>query len=421
MKAAPSATGLLYAQSGGVSSAINSSAKGALEEALASPACGRVLAGRDGILGILGEELIDVRAWSGKAVAHLRNLPGGAFGSCRYKLPDPQRDPEPCRRLAAVFEAHGIGRFLYNGGNDSQDTTSKVADFCRAAGLDVACVGIPKTIDNDLARTDCCPGFGSAAKYIATTAAECALDVASMARTSTKLFVLEVMGRDAGWLAAAGGLAWPDGGPALLLLPEVPFRRAPFLAAVKERIAACGYCVTVCSEGVRDPKGRLLADRGGADAFAHVQLGGAGAVVAGMCKDRLGVKYHMAVADYMQRSARHLASRTDLDQAEALGRAAAKWALAGRGGVMAAVRRTSDAPYRWKVAPVALKAVANKVRRVPRSFIGRDGFSITRAARRYLQPLIAGEDWPPFSGGLPDHALPPRRMVAKRLPAWSAG
>ena len=412
--------GLLYAQSGGVTAAINSSAKGALEAALASRRCGRVLAGRNGILGVLEEELVDVRACGRRQVAQLRNLPGGAFGSCRHKLPDPDRDARPYQRIAEVFRAHRIGSFLYNGGNDSQDTSSKIAAFCRSAGLQVACVGIPKTIDNDLARTDCCPGFGSAAKYIATTVAECALDVASMARTSTKLFVIEVMGRDAGWLTAAAGLAGESGGSVMLLLPEVPFSSARFVRAVRQRVGKHGYCIVACSEGVRNAKGELLASRGGADAFAHVQLGGAGSVVAQLARERLGLKYHLAIADYMQRSARHLASRTDLDQAEALGRAAAEWALAGRGGVMASVRRISDAPYRWKIEPVPLAAVANRVRRVPKTFISADGFSLTAAARRYLQPLLGGEDWPPFRDGLPVHALPRCRLVARRLAPWKA-
>ena len=415
------ASGLLYAQSGGVTAAINSSAKGALEAALASPRCSRVLAGSNGILGILEEELVDVRACGRRAVAQLRNLPGGAFGSCRYKLPDPRRDPGPYQRIAEVFRAHRIGSFLYNGGNDSQDTTSKIAAFCRSAGLQVACVGIPKTIDNDLARTDCCPGFGSAAKYIATTVAECALDVASMARTSTRLFVIEVMGRDAGWLTAAAGLAGESGGPILLLLPEVPFSAARFVRAARQRVSRHGYCIVACSEGARTAGGELLASQGGADAFAHVQLGGAGLVVAQLAREKLGLKYHLAIADYMQRAARHLASRTDLDQAEALGKAAAGWALAGRGGVMASVRRLSDSPYRWKIEAVPLAAVANRVRRVPKTFISAEGFSITAAARRYLQPLIGGEDWPPFRAGLPVHALPARRLVARRLGAWKAG
>ncbi|MCY4325651.1 MAG: 6-phosphofructokinase [Betaproteobacteria bacterium] len=416
-KSKAQATGLLYAQSGGVTAAINSSAKGALEAAVAADR-GRVLAGSNGILGVLEEELVDVRACGSRQLAQLRNLPGGAFGSCRYKLPDPHQDPRPYQRIADVFRAHQIGSFLYNGGNDSQDTTSKIAAFCKSAGVPVACVGIPKTIDNDLVRTDCCPGFGSAAKYIATSVAECALDVASMARTSTKLFVIEVMGRDAGWLTAAAGLAGEADSPIMLLLPEVPFAATKFVRAIRQRVSQHGYCIVACSEGVRNARGELLASRGGADAFAHVQLGGAGSVVAQLAKEKLGLKYHLAIADYMQRAARHLASRTDLDQAEALGKAAAQWALAGHGGVMASVRRLADSPYRWKVEAVPLASVANRVRQVPKTFISADGFSITAAARRYMQPLISGEDWPPFRAGLPVHRLPRRRLVARRLGAW---
>ena len=416
-KSKAQATGLLYAQSGGVTAAINSSAKGALEAAVAADR-GRVLAGSNGILGVLEEELVDVRACGSRQLAQLRNLPGGAFGSCRYKLPDPHQDPRPYQRIADVFRAHQIGSFLYNGGNDSQDTTSKIAAFCKSAGVPVACVGIPKTIDNDLVRTDCCPGFGSAAKYIATSVAECALDVASMARTSTKLFVIEVMGRDAGWLTASAGLAGEADSPIMLLLPEVPFAATKFVRAIRQRVSQHGYCIVACSEGVRNARGELLASRGGADAFAHVQLGGAGSVVAQLAKEKLGLKYHLAIADYMQRAARHLASRTDLDQAEALGKAAAQWALAGHGGVMASVRRLADSPYRWKVEAVPLASVANRVRQVPKTFISADGFSITAAARRYMQPLISGEDWPPFRAGLPVHRLPRRRLVARRLGAW---
>ena len=272
-KSKAQATGLLYAQSGGVTAAINSSAKGALEAAVAAGR-GRVLTGSNGILGVLEEELVDVSACGSRQLAQLRNLPGGAFGSCRYKLPDPRQDPRPYQRIADVFRAHQIGSFLYNGGNDSQDTTSKISAFCKSAGVPVACVGIPKTIDNDLVRTDCCPGFGSAAKYIATSVAECALDVASMARTSTKLFVIEVMGRDAGWLTAAAGLAGEADSPIMLLLPEVPFAATKFVRAIRQRVSQHGYCIVACSEGVRNARGELLASRGGADAFAHVQLGG---------------------------------------------------------------------------------------------------------------------------------------------------
>ena len=337
---------LVYAQSGGVTSVIIASAWGVVDEALSSEAVGKVLAGKDGILGVLNEELVDVNAERRAELARLRHTPGGAFGSCRLKLPDPRRDDRPYARLVEVFRAHDVGYFLYNGGNDSQDTTNKIASFCAKAGLDVACVGVPKTVDNDLARTDCCPGYGSVAKYVATTVAETSLDVASMSRTSTKLFVLEVMGRHAGWIAAAGALPAEPGGAVMVAFPELPHDRRAFSKAVKGRIDRHGHCVVVASEGLCDRRGRFLSEQGTRDSFSHAQLGGVASVLAAQCREDLGVKYHVAIADYMQRAARHLSSKVDVEQAEAVGRGAVRFATSGRGGVMAAIRRTSDSPYR---------------------------------------------------------------------------
>ncbi|MBF2735462.1 MAG: 6-phosphofructokinase [Betaproteobacteria bacterium AqS2] len=412
----PDAPNLLYAQSGGVTSVINATAWGVATAAAASPKVGRVYAGRNGILGVLAEELIDVTAEDKREIAKLRHTPGGAFGSCRLKLTDPAKDSRSFERIAEVFKAHRIGYFLYNGGNDSQDTTNKVAEFCRARGVDVRCVGIPKTVDNDLAATDCCPGFGSVAKYVAATVAETALDVESMARTSTKLFILEVMGRHAGWIAAAGGLPYPAAGPVILALPEVPHKR--FFAAVKAKIAKHGYCVVVASEGLADAKGRHLSERGTKDSFAHAQLGGVAAVLAERAKAKLGVKYHWALADYMQRAARHLSSQVDLDQAAKVGQAAVAYATAGKTQVMPAIVRTSDRPYRWTVKPVPLQEVANKERKLPKGYVTADGYYITAACRRYLQPLIAGEAPQPYRDGLPVHARLRRRAVRKKLPAF---
>lgn len=414
----PRGRALLYAQSGGVTAVINTSAWGVIDTAQRSRKVSKVLAGKDGILGVLHEQLIDVNAEKPSELARLRHTPGGIFGSCRLKLPGPDKDPKPYHRLLEVFQAHDIGYFLYNGGNDSQDTTNKISAFAQAAGVAVTCVGVPKTVDNDLAATDCCPGFGSVAKYVATTMLETRCDVASMARTSTKLFILEVMGRNAGWIAAAGALAGEAGGPVMLALPEVPHEPNRFVKAVKSRIDKHGYCCVVASEGLRDKRGRIISERGSRDAFAHAQLGGVAGILAEECKKALGVKCHWALADYMQRSARHLASATDLKQAEAVGREAVRCALAGTGGVMPAIVRDADSPYRWHVAPVPLARVANAERKLPRKFISKDGYFVTPACLRYLAPLIVGEDPPPYRDGLPVHARLRRRLVPPRLPGW---
>lgn len=409
---------LIYAQSGGVTSVINASAWGVIDEANNDARVGRVLAGKDGILGVLSEELIKVNAERAAELRKLRHTPGGAFGSCRLKLPDPKKDDAPYRRLVEVFRAHDVGYFLYNGGNDSQDTTNKIARFCAKAGLDVTCVGIPKTVDNDLAHTDCCPGFGSVAKYVAATVSETALDVASMSRTSTKVFILEVMGRHAGWIAAAGGLPAAQKGPVMICFPEIPHSRPKFLKAVKHRIDTYGYCVVVASEGLKDGKGRYLSERGTRDSFAHAQLGGVAGILADQCKAGLSVKYHWALADYMQRAARHLSSKVDVAQAEAVGRNAVRHAVRGKGQVMMAIKRLADKPYKWKVQPVPLSKVANKERKVPSNYITADGHMITKSCRTYLAPLIEGEDPPPYKNGLPVHAQLKLALARKKLRPW---
>ena len=412
------ASNLLYAQSGGVTAVINASAWGAIATARQSRKVKKIYAGKDGILGVLHEQLIDVSKENSTELRKLYHTPGGAFGSCRLKLPDPRQDNRHYRRLVEVFRAHDIGYFLYNGGNDSQDTTNKIAQFCKSAGLDVVCNGIPKTVDNDLVETDCCPGFGSVAKYIATTVAETRRDVASMSRTSTKLFIIEVMGRHAGWIAAAGGLAGEAGGPVMVAFPEIPHETRKFIAAVRARIAKHGYCCVVASEGICDRQGKFLSERGTKDSFAHAQLGGVASVLAEQCKQALNVKCHWALADYMQRAARHLASRTDLEQAEAVGRVAAELALRGTGGIMPAIKRTSDQPYRWKIEPVPLAKIANRERRMPRKFITKDHYFITAACRRYLTPLIIGEDYPPYRDGIPTFARLKLVGVKPRLHPW---
>ncbi|MEL6303049.1 MAG: 6-phosphofructokinase [Pseudomonadota bacterium] len=407
-----------YAQSGGVTAVINASACGVIETARKhKDRIKRVYAGRHGIIGALTEDMIDTNRESARNVAALRYLPGGAFGSARYKLKSLEENQAEYERLIEVFRAHDIGYFFYNGGNDSMDTAHKVSVMAKQKGLDLTCIGIPKTVDNDLPLTDCCPGFGSVAKYIAVSTQEAALDVASMAETSTKVFILEVMGRHAGWIAAAGGLAGEGAGsaPHIILFPEIPFEKPAFLKKVKQCVEDYGYCVIVVSEGARYKNGQFLAESGTRDAFGHAQLGGVAPVVAQMVRDAHGYKYHYAVADYLQRAARHLASATDVDQAYAVGKRAVELALQGQTAVMPVIKRTSDKPYRWKIDKAPLSRVANKEKHVPRSYITKDGFGITARARRYLEPLIRGEDFPPFKNGLPAYVTLKNHPVRKRL------
>ncbi len=410
-----------YAQSGGVTAVINASACGVIQTARENKdRIGKVLAGRNGILGALTEELIDTSRESARAIEGLRSTPSGAFGSCRYKLKSIEENEREYHRLIEVFKAHNIGYFFYNGGGDSQDTANKVSQLGRTLGYPITCIGIPKTVDNDLPYTDACPGFGSVAKYVAVSTREAALDVASMCETSTKVFILEVMGRHAGWIAAAAGLAQehPEDAPHIILLPEVPFRKTAFLKKVKDTVRAHGYCVIVVSEGAKYRDGTFLADAGGKDAFGHTQLGGVAPTIAQMVKDNLGYKYHWAVADYLQRAARHVASKTDVDQAYALGAAAVKFALAGKNAVMPTIVRKSDKPYRWSIGEAKLSRVANVEKTLPKSYISKDGFGITAAARRYLEPLIAGEDYPKYKNGLPQYVQLKKVLVKKKLPEF---
>lgn len=414
-------TNLLYAQSGGVTAVINATAAGVIETARARKDCiGKVIAARNGITGVLAEDLIDVGKEPRANIAALRHTPAGAYGTCRYKLRRFEDDPSEYLRVMEVLKAHDIGFFLYNGGGDSQDTTLKISRVAKRMGYPLACVGIPKTVDNDLAVTDNCPGFGSVAKYVAVSVREAGLDVASMCATSTKVFIMEVMGRHAGWITAAAGLATERDGdaPHILLFPEIPFNRANFLAAVRAHVRRRGYCVVVASEGLRDARGRFLSEAGTRDAFGHAQLGGVAPALAQLVKARLGYKYHWAVSDYLQRAARHLAAGVDVEQAYALGRAAVELALAGRGGVMATVVRKKNKPYRWSIGEVPLARVANKEKKMPRSYITADGFHITPRCRAYLAPLIAGEDWPPFKDGLPQYARLRNAAIPKRLAPW---
>src|SRR3954471_7362383 len=407
-----------YAQSGGVSAVINASACGVLQTARQYPQrIGNVYAGRNGIIGALTEDLIDTSEEPEAAIAALKHTPGAAFGSCRYKLSSIQEHRAQYERLIEVLHAHDIGFFFYNGGGDSQDTAYKVSLIGAELSYPVVCIGIPKTVDNDLPITDCSPGFGSAAKYAATSIREAAFDVASMCRTSTKVFALEVMGRHAGWTTAACALAaeGEDDAPHVLLMPEVAFNEDRFLAKVEEALTRRGHCVIAVSEGLKQADGEFLSASGLKDAFGHAQLGGVAPVITSLVGKKLGCKCHWAVADYLQRSARHIASGTDVEQAYAVGRAAVEFALAGKSNVMTAIRRLGDAPYRWDIVEAPLSEVANKEKLLPPDFISADGFGITDAAHRYLAPLIVGAADPPFKQGLPDYVKLRNAFVPKRL------
>jgi len=407
-----------YAQSGGVTAVINATASGVIETARKHrKQIANVYAGRNGIIGALTEDMIDTKRESAATIRALRHTPGGAFGSARYKLKGIEENRAEYERLIEVFKAHNIGYFFYNGGNDSMDTAHKVSLISKRLGFPVTCLGIPKTVDNDLPVTDNCPGFGSVAKYVAISTQEAALDVLSMAKTSTKVFVLEVMGRHAGWIAAAGGLAGskPGDAPHIILFPEIPFKKREFLNRVRDSVQKYDYCVIVVSEGASYANGKFLAEAGTTDAFGHSQLGGVAPVVANMVRENLGYKYHYAVADYLQRSARHIASATDVKQAYAVGEAAVKMAVAGETAVMPVIARISDNPYRWKIRKAPLSRIANKEKMLPRRYISTDGFSITAAGRRYLQPLIMGEDYPPYFNGLPKYVTLKNVAVRKLL------
>jgi len=407
-----------YAQSGGVTAVINASACGVIETARKhSDRIGTVFAGQNGIIGALTEDLIDTGAESDAAIAALRHTPSGAFGSCRFKLKGLEQNKREYDRLIEVFKAHNIGYFFYNGGGDSADTCHKISQLSATMGYPIQAIHIPKTVDNDLPITDNCPGFGSVAKYIAVSTREASYDVRSMARTSTKVFVLEVMGRHAGWIAAAGGLAVDENNdiPILILFPEVEFNQEEFLAKCQQRVDQYGYVIVVVSEGAHWPDGRFLAEQGTRDAFGHAQLGGAAPVVANMIKENLGYKFHWGVADYLQRAARHLASKTDVEQAYAVGKAAVEMALEGKNAIMPAIIRTSNDPYSWEIREADLSKVANVEKMMPAEYISEDGFSITPACREYLLPLIQGEDYPPYVQGMPQYVTLKNVVVPRKL------
>jgi 6-phosphofructokinase len=410
----------LYAQSGGVTAVINASACGVIEAARAQPQhIGRVYAGRNGIIGALTEDLADTSQESASDIALLRQTPSGAFGSCRYKLKSLDSHRREYERLIEVFKAHDIAYFFYNGGGDSADTCYKVSQLSESMGYPIQAIHVPKTVDNDLPITDCCPGFGSVAKYVAVSALEASFDVRSMARTSTKVFVLEVMGRHAGWIAAAGGLIEDQGIPVVVLFPEIPFDEQKFIARVDALVQSHGFCTVIVSEGAQHPDGSFLAEQGSKDAFGHAQLGGAAPVVAGIVKRALGHKFHWAVADYLQRAARHIASATDVKQAYELGAAAVQLAVDGHNAVMPTIERLSDAPYAYRIGTAPLSQVANVEKFMPRDFITADGFGITEACKAYLRPLIQGEDYPQYRNGMPVFATLKNVAVPRRLPDFA--
>ena len=407
-----------YAQSGGVTAVINATACGVIETARQhSDKIGTVYAGENGIIGALGENLIDTSIESHADIAALKHTPSGGFGSCRYKMKSLEANRVEYERLIEVFKAHNIGYFFYNGGGDSADTCLKVSQLSERMGYPIQAIHIPKTVDNDLPITDNCPGFGSVAKYIAVSTLEASFDVASMCATSTKVFVLEVMGRHAGWIAAAGGMV-DSSIPVVILFPEVDFDEETFMERVDNNVKEFGYCTIVVSEGTKWPDGRFLAEQGTRDDFGHAQLGGAAPVVANLIKEKFGYKYHWAVADYLQRSARHLASNSDVEHAYALGQAAVEMALDGKNSVMPSIIRTSNNPYTWEIGVGELKDVANVEKMMPEDYISEDGFSITDKCREYLAPLIEGENYPPYKNGLPDYVVLKKLKVEKKLPTF---
>ncbi len=410
-----------YGQSGGVTAVINATAAGIIETARCYPEqIHTIYAGRDGILGALYENLVDISGEAAETIGGLLHTPGGAFGSCRHKLQNPTVEHDEYQRLLDVFRAHDIRYFFYNGGGDSQDTTRKLAHAAETVGYPLTCIGVPKTIDNDLPMTDCCPGFGSVAKYVAISALEASFDVASMHKTSTKVFVMEVMGRHTGWIAAASALACDERelGPDIILVPEIPFVREDFLRRVQQVVARKGFCIVVAAEGIRDQSGQFLSAAGGTDAFGHTQLGGVAPRLVDFIKADLKYKCHFSVCDYLQRAARHIASRTDVEQAYAVGKAAVEYAVKGLQAVMPSVVRTSSSPYRWHIEPVHLTHVANSERPLPRHFMSKDGFSVTAAGLNYFAPLIVGEAYPPYKNGLPAYRKCRNRLIPRKLPEY---
>ena len=415
---------IFYAQSGGVTPVINATAAGVIDAYNKNKkSFGKLYVGKNGILGALNEELIDISKEDKAQLALLKQTPGGAFGSCRLKLSDFKKSKKDFDRLYEVFKKHNIRYFFYNGGGDSQDTTNKVSKFFEEKNYSIICIGLPKTIDNDLPVTDNCPGFGSVAKYIATSTLEASLDVKSMCETSTKVFILEVMGRHAGWLAASAGVIKEKAGdaPHLILFPEIQFNRSSFLKKVKETTIKYGYCVIVASEGIKDNKNKFLSDSGLKDSFGHAQLGGVAPVLSSIITNKLKYKVHWAVSDYLQRAARHIASTVDVEQAYALGLESIKVAKLDNNNIMLTIKSTKiKQKYKWSISSTNLNNVANVEKMLPKNFIKSNGFEITRSCKEYISNLIQGEDYPSYDNGVPQYAKLECKTIKKKLPAYKS-
>tara|TARA_Y100000766_G_scaffold285136_1_gene306621 strand:+ start:3221 stop:4444 length:1224 start_codon:yes stop_codon:yes gene_type:complete len=390
-----------YAQSGGVTSVINSSAFGLFSELKEKVPEANIYVGKNGIVGLIDNEVYDLSK-SKKPLELLLDSPGGMFGSCRYKLPE-KEDEKFYQDLFKQLDKYSIGHFFYNGGNDSADTCYKISEAAKKLNYSLNAIAIPKTIDNDLAITDNCPGFGSVAKYIATSVKEASLDIKSMCKTSTKVFILEVMGRHAGWIAAAAELANDDENTYVhkILIPEIPLNEEAFLAGVQKDVEEFGYSVIVASEGLKNQNGKFYSASDKKDSFGHNQLGGLAPKLANLIDKNLNYKYHWSVSDYLQRSARHISSKTDIEQAISVGKAAANMALNNKNGFMPVICRDSNSPYSWSIKESELMHIANKEKTIPANFISEDGFRISQNGVDYLKPLTIGESYPKYRDGIP--------------------
>ena len=413
---------IFYAQSGGVTPVINATAAGVIAGYLKNKKVfGKLYIGKNGILGALKEELIDVNNENTKELDLLKYTPGGAFGSCRLKLKDFKKSKKDFDRIYDVFKAHNIRYFLYNGGGDSQDTTNKISKYFSNQKYPLVCLGLPKTIDNDLPVTYTCPGFGSVAKYIATSTLEASLDVMSMSQTSTKVFILEVMGRHSGWLAASSGVIKSNQSdpPHIILFPERKFDKTEFLKKVKNAVSKYSYCVVVASEGIQDKKGKFISDSGEKDSFGHAQLGGVAPMLSNMIMNNLKLKVHWAVSDYLQRAARHISSSVDVDQAYKLGTESVELAKKNITDVMLTIEKKKSSKFKWSIGTTKLDNVANIEKKLPKNYIKSNGYEITAACKKYISNLIEGESFPIFKNGYPLYAKMKCKLIKKKLRKYS--
>ena len=408
----------LIAQSGGPTAVINASLAGAVSEALNHECIEEVYGGLNGILGIMNEELIDLAAESQQTIRGLRYTPASALGSCRFKL----KQSQDFDRVLEVFKAHDIRYFFYIGGNDSQDSANKISGLARERGYEMRVIGIPKTIDNDLVTTDHCPGYGSVIKYISTIVRETSKDNEGMGFHDL-VYVLEVMGRSAGWIAAGASLAKhrddPSSPPHLIYLPEVPFTPEKYLEDVQRVLQKEKYCFVVVGEGLVDMDGNYISTTSAtADAFGHSQLGGCGDYLATLAEERLGVKARSAKLGTTQRAAVHCSSQTDNDEAFLAGRAAVLAAVNGETDKMVTLTRAESDQYRCETGLAPLSEIANGVKILPRNWINEDGVSMNFNFYRYANPLIQGEVQVPFEKGVPQFVKLSGDRVAKKLPNY---